>query len=184
MLKLRPFRRTDFHTSVKTYVVRIIQNNFSDQCSYLWEGYQLRKAQINLEFIVNCSHNFVVPKFLNFCLATKSLKFSRIYQQCQLSFNRGHSKSTSLAKYHFLVPPLPHVTFCHLFLHSLLTNYGMTQEDFFYIWLLKGISRCIKEEKSSEIAVLTYTCTHFTHRYRGINKSCWQNSGIIILWMW
>ena len=46
---------------------------------------RLRKAQIDLEFLVNCSNNSVVPKFLNFRVATKSLKSSRTYQQCQLS---------------------------------------------------------------------------------------------------
>ena len=46
---------------------------------------RLRKAQIDLEILVNCSNNSVVPKFLNFRVATKSLKSSRTYQQCQLS---------------------------------------------------------------------------------------------------
>ena len=43
------------------------------------------KAQIDLEFLVNCSNNSVVPKFLNFLVATKSLKTTRTCQQCQLS---------------------------------------------------------------------------------------------------
>ena len=47
--------------------------------------YRLRKAQIDLEFPVNCSNNSVVSKFLNFCAATTSLKSSGTYQQCQLS---------------------------------------------------------------------------------------------------
>ena len=47
--------------------------------------YQLRKFQIELEFLVTCSNNSVVPKFLNFRVATKSLKSSRTYQQCQCS---------------------------------------------------------------------------------------------------
>ena len=47
--------------------------------------YRLRKAQIDLEFLVNCTNNSVVPKFLNFRVANKSLKSSRTYQQCQLS---------------------------------------------------------------------------------------------------
>ena len=38
--------------------------------------YQLRKAQIDLDFLVNCCNNSVVPKFL---------KSTRTYQQCQLS---------------------------------------------------------------------------------------------------
>ena len=47
--------------------------------------YRLRKAQIDLEFLVNCSNNSIVPKFLSFRVATKSLKSTRTYQQCQLS---------------------------------------------------------------------------------------------------
>ena len=47
--------------------------------------YRLQKAQIDLEFLVNCTNNSVVPKFLNFCVANKSLKSSRTYHQCQLS---------------------------------------------------------------------------------------------------
>ena len=39
--------------------------------------YRLRKAQIDLEFLVSCSNNSVVPKFLNFRVASKSLKSSR-----------------------------------------------------------------------------------------------------------
>ena len=35
-------------------------------------------------FLVNCNSNSVVPKYLNFRLATKSLKTSRTYQQCPL----------------------------------------------------------------------------------------------------
>ena len=34
---------------------------------------------------MNCSNNSVVPKFLNSRVATKSLKSSRTYQQCQFS---------------------------------------------------------------------------------------------------
>ena len=45
----------------------------------------MRKAQIDLEFLVSCSSNSVVQKFLIFQVVTKSLKSSRTYQQCQLS---------------------------------------------------------------------------------------------------
>ena len=41
--------------------------------------YRLRKALIDLEFLVNYSNNPVVRKFLNFCAATNSLKSSRTY---------------------------------------------------------------------------------------------------------
>ena len=47
--------------------------------------YQLRKGQSNLEFLVSCTNNSVVTKFLNFHVANKSLKSSRTYHRCQLS---------------------------------------------------------------------------------------------------
>ena len=47
--------------------------------------YPLRKVQIDLEFLVNCNNNSLIPKFFNFRVATKSLKSTRTYQQCQLS---------------------------------------------------------------------------------------------------
>ena len=47
--------------------------------------YRLRKAQIDLDFLINCSNNFVIPTFLNLCLAIKCLKSLRTYRQCQLN---------------------------------------------------------------------------------------------------
>ena len=47
--------------------------------------YQLGKTQIDQEFLINRSSISVVPKFLNFRVASKSSKSSRTYQQCQLS---------------------------------------------------------------------------------------------------
>ena len=45
--------------------------------------YCLRKAEIDLEFLVKCKDNSVIPKFLNFRLANRSLRFSLIYAHCQ-----------------------------------------------------------------------------------------------------
>ena len=70
--------------------------------------YQLRKAQIDLEFLVNCSNNSVVPKFLHFRVANKSLKSSRTYQQCQLSLLHEEIRQKKsnirvlLKEFHFL----------------------------------------------------------------------------------
>ena len=47
--------------------------------------YLLQKAQSDLEVLVNCTNNSVVPKFLNFRVANKSLKSSRTYWWSQLS---------------------------------------------------------------------------------------------------
>ena len=38
--------------------------------------YRLQKAELDLEFLVKCRDNNVIPKFLNFRLANRSLRFS------------------------------------------------------------------------------------------------------------
>ena len=45
--------------------------------------YRLRKAELDLEFLVKCKDNNVIPKFLNFRLAKTSLRFSLAYVHCQ-----------------------------------------------------------------------------------------------------
>ena len=45
--------------------------------------YRLRKAELDLEFLVKCRNNNLIPKFLNFHLANRSLRFSLTYAQCQ-----------------------------------------------------------------------------------------------------
>ena len=37
----------------------------------------------DLEFLVKCRDKNVIPKFLNFCLANGSLRFSLTYAHCQ-----------------------------------------------------------------------------------------------------
>ena len=53
------------------------ENNFLRQIKFLNQTY--------LEFLVNCSNNSLVPKFLNVRVAIKSLKSLGTYQQCHLS---------------------------------------------------------------------------------------------------
>ena len=45
--------------------------------------YRLRKAELNLEFLVKCKDNNMITKFLNFGLANRSLRFSLTYAHCQ-----------------------------------------------------------------------------------------------------
>ena len=44
--------------------------------------YRLRKAELDLKFLVKCRDNNVISKFLNFRLATRSLRFSLTYAHC------------------------------------------------------------------------------------------------------
>ena len=45
--------------------------------------YRLRKAELDLEFLVKCRDNNVIPKSLNFGLANRTLRFSLTYAHCQ-----------------------------------------------------------------------------------------------------
>ena len=45
--------------------------------------YRLRKAELNLEFLVKRRDNNVITKFLNFRFANRSLRFSLTYAHCQ-----------------------------------------------------------------------------------------------------
>ena len=94
--------------------------------------YQLRKGQIGLEFLVNCSNSSVVQKFLNFCIATKSLKSSRKYQQCQLILlqekirQKKSNTKVSLKEFEFIHSKLQgeisFIDFAHV--HSLFLGYN------------------------------------------------------------
>ena len=45
--------------------------------------YRLRKAELDLEFLVKCRDNNMIPKFLNFRSANRFLRFSLTYAHCQ-----------------------------------------------------------------------------------------------------
>ena len=44
---------------------------------------RLRKAELDLELLVKCRDNKVIPKFSNFRLVNRSLRFSLTYAHCQ-----------------------------------------------------------------------------------------------------
>ena len=45
--------------------------------------YRLQEAELDLEFLVKCRDINLIPKFLNFRLANRSLRFSLTYAHCQ-----------------------------------------------------------------------------------------------------
>ena len=45
--------------------------------------FKIRKNEANLDFLQSCQQNNLIPKFLNFKVASSSLRFSRTYKQCQ-----------------------------------------------------------------------------------------------------
>ena len=47
--------------------------------------YKLRKAKLDINFLVRCQHENVIPNFLKFRLANKDLRNSVTYRKCQLN---------------------------------------------------------------------------------------------------
>ena len=64
---------------------QIIRTRYGDKINEIIKktDYRLRKAELDLEFLVKCRDNNVIPKFLNFRLANRSLRFSLTYAHCQ-----------------------------------------------------------------------------------------------------
>ena len=47
--------------------------------------FKIRKNEADLEFLQSCQQNNLIPKFLNFKVASSSLQFSRTYKQCLMT---------------------------------------------------------------------------------------------------
>ena len=64
---------------------QIIRTRYGDKINEIIKktDYRLRKAELDLEFLVKCRDNNVIPKFLNFPLAKRSLRFSLTHAHCQ-----------------------------------------------------------------------------------------------------
>ena len=67
---------------------QIIRRQYGDKiikrlCKFEKIDYRLRKAELHLEFFVKFRDNNVIPKFLNFRLAKRSLRFSLTYAHCK-----------------------------------------------------------------------------------------------------
>ena len=45
--------------------------------------FKIRKNEADLDFLQSCQQNNLIPKFLNFKVASSSHRFSRTYKQCQ-----------------------------------------------------------------------------------------------------
>ena len=48
-------------------------------------GYKLRKAKLDISFLVKCQNENIIPNFLKFRLANKNLQNSVTYKKCQRS---------------------------------------------------------------------------------------------------
>ena len=61
--------------------------------------YRLRKVELDLKFLVRCRDNNVIPRFLNFRLANKSLRLSLTYVQYQSNLLLEEFRQKKLDKY-------------------------------------------------------------------------------------
>ena len=57
--------------------------------------FKIRKNEHDLLFLESCHQEGLTPKFLNFKLASSSLKHSRTYKQCQLMLLKEEIKTKS-----------------------------------------------------------------------------------------
>ena len=69
-------------------VSQIIRSRYGDKTikrlrKFEKTDYRLEKAEVDLGFFVRCRDNNVIPRFLNFRLAKKSLRSFVTYTQCQ-----------------------------------------------------------------------------------------------------
>ena len=55
--------------------------------------FKIRKNEADLQFLQSCHQEGLTPKFLNFKLASSSLKHSRTYKQCQLMLLKEEIKT-------------------------------------------------------------------------------------------
>ena len=67
---------------------QVIRRRYGDKIIKNFRKFQkidfcLRKAELDLEFLVKCRDNNVIARFLNFCFANRSLIFSLTYGRCQ-----------------------------------------------------------------------------------------------------
>ena len=52
----------------------------------------MQKNEADLDFLQSCQQNNLIPKFLNFKVASSSLRFSRTYKQCQRQLLKQETK--------------------------------------------------------------------------------------------
>ena len=71
-------------------VAQIIRSRYGEKCmksirKFEKLDYRLRKAELDLGFLLRCKLGNIIPNFLRFRLANRSLQSSVTYKQCQLN---------------------------------------------------------------------------------------------------
>ena len=83
LIRLRfPQPKSFTHTNRRRYGDKIIKR----LCRFEKTDYHLQKAELDLEFLVKCRDSNVIPKFLNFCLANRSLRFPSLMRIVNLIY--------------------------------------------------------------------------------------------------
>ena len=68
--------------------------------------YSLRKAELDLEFLIRCRDNNVKPRFLNFRSANDTLKSSLTYAKCQSNVLLAEVRQKMKNTFYFTLKPL------------------------------------------------------------------------------
>ena len=68
--------------------------------------YSLRKAELDLEFLIRCRDNNVKPRFLNFRSANDTLKSSLTYAKCQSNVLLAEVRQKMKNAFYFTLKPL------------------------------------------------------------------------------
>ena len=68
-------------------IASVIQSRYNDEIvkqirRFEKLDFKIRKNEADLDFLQSCQQNNLIPKFLNFKVASSSLQFSRTYKQC------------------------------------------------------------------------------------------------------
>ena len=69
-------------------IASVIRSRYNNEIVKQIRGFEkldfkIRKNEADLDFLQSCQQNNLIPKFLNFKVASSSLQFSRTYKQCQ-----------------------------------------------------------------------------------------------------
>ena len=78
-------------------IVNIILSRYNDEIIKQIQRFEkldfkIQKNEADLDFLQSCQQNNLIPKFLNFKVASSSPRFSRTYKQCQRQLTKQEIK--------------------------------------------------------------------------------------------
>ena len=78
-------------------IANVIRSCYNDEivkqiCRFEKLDFKIWKSEADIDFLQSCQQNNLIPKFLNFKVASSSLHFLRTYKQCQRQLLEQESK--------------------------------------------------------------------------------------------